>query len=116
MSSSNKIQNRKSKDPFDVLIFEKGLRIKSLWIDKELDMLVVILNNGFLIKETLSTYPTLKSATIKNLNNWKLISNGIGVTWKTLNEDLSLKGFIKNGALHETLTLLEGRGLQKIIA
>jgi len=116
MGSADKIQNKRSKDPFDNLIFEKGLKIKSLWIDKELDMLVVVLSNGFLIKETLSAYPKLKSAFVKDLNNWKLISNGIGIHWKALDEDLSLKGFIKNSALHETLKLLEGKGLQKIIA
>ena|SRR5258708_39748847 len=116
MKLPDKIQNKKSKDPFDNLIFEKGIRIKSLWVDKELDMLVVVLNNGFLVKETLSAYPKLKSASIKDLNKWRLISNGTGITWKTLDEDLSLKGFIKNGALHETLRLLEGKGLQKIIA
>lgn len=116
MSTENKIQNKKSKDPFDSLIFEKRLRIKNIWMDKELDLLVIILNNGFLIKETLSSYPKLKTATAKQLNSWKLISNGIGISWKTLDEDLSLKGFLKNSALHETLRLLQGRGVQKIIA
>src|SRR5262245_52090730 len=102
MSNAPKTQNKKSKDPFDVLILEKGLRVKDIWFDKELDIFLVVLNNGLLIKESLSAYPKLKKATAKQLNNWQLISNGIGISWKSLNEDLSLKGFIKNSALHET--------------
>ena len=117
MSISNKIQNKKSSDPFDILIFEKGLRIKNVMIDKDLDLMLVVLNNGFVIKEIISDYPSLKKATVKNLNNWRLISGGIGISWEKINEDLSLKGFLKNGAIQETLRLLQGKGaLKKIIA
>lgn len=117
MSTSNKIQNRKATDPFEILIFEKGLKIKNVVIDTELDLMLILLNNGFVIKEMLSDYPTLKKASVKNLNKWKLISGGIGVSWKEINEDLSLKGFLKNGAIHEMLRLLEGKGaLKKVIA
>ncbi|WP_276500034.1 DUF2442 domain-containing protein [Terrimonas pollutisoli] len=117
MNISNKIQNKRSSDPFDILIFEKGLRIKNVMIDKDLDLMLVVLNNGFVVKEMLSDYPSLKNASIKNLNDWRLISGGIGISWKKVNEDLSLKGFLKNGALQETLRLLQGKGaLKKIIA
>ncbi|MGK2860864.1 MAG: DUF2442 domain-containing protein [Chitinophagaceae bacterium] len=117
MSISNKIQNKRSSDPFDILIFEKGVRIKNVMIDKELDLMIIILNNGFVIKEMLSDYPSLKKATVKNLNNWRIISGGIGISWEKINEDLSLKGFLKNGALNETLRLLQGKGsMKKLIA
>ena len=65
-------------------------------IDKELDLMIVVLSNGFVIKEMLSDYPSLKKATVKNLNNWRIISGGIGISWEKINEDLSLKGFLKN--------------------
>lgn len=117
MSTSNKIQNKRATDPFEILIFEKGLKIKNVIIDKELDLMLIVLNNGFVIKELLSDYPSLRKATVKNLNKWRLISDGIGVSWKEINEDLSLKGFLKNGAIQETIRLLKGKGaLQKIIA
>ena len=117
MSISKKIQNKRSSDPFDVLIHEKQLRIKNVLIDKELDLVIVVLNNGFIIKEALSDYSALRKATVKNLNDWRLISGGIGISWEKINEDLSLKGFLKNGALHETLRLLQGKGgLKKLIA
>lgn len=116
MSTSNKIQNKRATDPFEILIFEKGLRIKNVVIDKNLDLMLILLNNGFVIKEMLSDYPVLKKASLKTLNNWRLISGGIGISWEHINEDISLKGFLKNGAIHETLRLLEGKGSQKIIA
>ena len=113
MSTSNKIRNKRSSDPFDILIFEKGLRIKNLLIEKDLDLMVLVLNNGTVLKEELSRYPILKQASSKELNNWKLIAGGVGISWKDLNEDLSLKGFIRNSALHETLGLLQGKGIAK---
>jgi hypothetical protein len=116
MNTSNRIQNKKATDPFEVLIFEKGLRIKNVVIDKKLGLMLILLSNGFVIKEMLSDYPALKKASLKSLNNWRLISGGIGISWEEINEDLSLKGFLKNGAIHEMLRLLEGRGSQKIIA
>src|SRR5215204_5355299 len=109
MNTSNRIQNKRSKDPFDQLIYEKGLKIKTVLVDKELDLLIIVLNNGIVIKETISDYPALQKASGKNLNEWRLISGGSGISWEKLNEDLSLKGFIKNSALHEMLRLLKGK-------
>jgi len=96
-----------SSDLIEKLIFEKGLRIKNVLTDKSLDLLVLILNNGKLIQTNLSLYPILKSATHENLENWTLIGNGIGVHWTNLDEELSLKGFIKGLALKNILHELE---------
>ena len=82
-------------------------------IDKELDLLLIVLNNGFVIKESISDYPSLRNAAAKNLNNWRLISGGIGISWEKINEDLSLKGFLKHGAIQERLRLLQGKGALK---
>ena len=114
--NTSKIHNKKSTDPFDRLIFEKGLRIKTLVIDKELDLIAIFLNNGIIIKEAISSYKSLKNASTKNLDDWRLTAGGIGVSWKKLNEDLSLKGFIKNSALQEMLRLLQGKNGKNILA
>ena len=110
------INDKKTKDPFDILIFEKGLRIKNLLIDKSLDLLVLILNNGKLIQSKISYYPGLKNALQKQLNNWNLISNGIGVRWEELDEDLSVKGFIKDTALKNILNKLQNSETVEVIA
>lgn len=97
----------KSKDPLDILIFEKGLRIKNLIIDKELDLIGIILNTGKILETKISLYPRLTTATENELQQWKLIGNGVGVTWESLDEDLSVKGFIQTVALSEMVEQLE---------
>jgi len=106
-TSDNKVRNIRAKDPFDILIFEKGLRIKNILIDKDLDLIAVILNNGKILESTISSYPRLKGATIEQLNKWNLINNGVGISWDELDEDLSVKGFIKTAALNEMLDHLQ---------
>ena len=106
-TSDNKIRNIRSKDPIDILIFEKGLRIKSVIIDKELDLLAVILNNGKILESSLSEYPRLAKAKEEQLGKWQLISNGVGITWEELDEDLSVKGFIKTAAINEMIEHLQ---------
>jgi hypothetical protein len=104
ITSNNDI---KSKDPFDILIFEKGLRIKNIIIDQSLDLIVLILNNGKLIQSKISYFQKLTGASQEQLNKWTLISGGIGVQWEALNEDLSIKGFIKDNALKQALNKLQ---------
>lgn len=115
-SSENKIVNIRAKDPFDILIHEKGLRIKRLFIDKDLDLMIVIFNNGKIVKSRISYYERLRGATQEQLDKWKLISNGVGVTWEELDEDLSAKGFIKNSALNNALSnLLHADGGEELL-
>lgn len=97
----------RAKDPIDILIFEKGLRIKKVIIDKELDLIGVILNNGKILESRISHYPRLKNATEQELEKWQLISKGIGITWENLDEDLSMKGFIHTVAINEMLEHLK---------
>ena len=93
--NTSKNNNISSVDPLDRLIHEKGLRIKHVLPMKDLDILLIVFNNKSIIKAKLSNYKTLSKAKKEDLNNWKLSSNGIGIRWETLNEDLSAKGFLK---------------------
>ena len=111
MKTSNKHQNKKSADPIDKLIFEKGLRLKHLMIDRQLDLLVVILNNGSIIKTHISDFPRLKNANPVQINNWSLAGKGIAIEWKDLDENLSLKGFIKSAMLNDAIQKLAGNGI-----
>lgn len=86
-----KTVNKRAKDPFDRLIFEQGLRAKHILADKKLNTLVVLLNNGSVLKVTLNLYPRLRNATQKQLDNWELIGGGIGIHWEDLDEDYPLK-------------------------
>lgn len=96
-----------AKDPIDILIFEKGLRIKNVIIDRDLDLIGLILSNGKILESKLSSYPRLKNASEQELSNWELISKGIGISWESLNEDISVKGFIQSVAINEMLEHLQ---------
>ncbi len=81
--------------------------LKNAIIDKELDLIGIILNNGKILESKLSHYPRLKDATEQQLQKWQLIGNGIGISWKELDEDLSVKGFIHQAAINEMLEHLQ---------
>lgn len=108
MRTSNKISDKKSTDPIDKLIFEKGLRISYLIVDKKLNTIISVLNNGKAIQLRLSDFTKLKNATATQLSKWKLIGGGVGVEWEALNEDLSIKGMIKSSAIKDALQNLLG--------
>jgi len=115
MNSSNKhigedaIRNKRSSDPFDKLIFEKGLRITQVITNKKLNTMIVLLSNGDALKIPLNYFTRLKNATQADLDKLELIGNGIGIHWEKLDEDLSLKGLIKESALTSILHRLEGK-------
>jgi len=104
-----RILNKKSSDPFDKLIFEKGLRVKQLMADKKLNTIIILLNNGHALKVPINHFKSLKNASQADLDKWELSGNGIGIRWKNIDEDLSLKGLIKHSALSSILHRLEGK-------
>jgi hypothetical protein len=89
-TSRNKLHLKEAVDPIDRLIFEQGLKIKSVWIDKDLDLMVVLLNNRKIIQRALSVFRTLSQASLPDVLNFE--NDGFGIHW---DEDLSLRGFLK---------------------
>ncbi len=82
-------------DPLEQIIFEQGLRIAGVHCYMELDLLLIVLNNKKILKRKISLSKRLSSATPEQLQNLRLISGGVGVHWPDVDEDLSLKGFLK---------------------
>ena len=89
---------KRATDPLDQLIFEGGLRIQRVWFDRELDLIVVLLNNKKILKRPLSDFKRLAQATDAQLHNFE--NNGIGIHWPEVDEDLSLRGFLKYELAH----------------
>lgn len=118
MSTSNNIKNKISNNLFDNLIFDKNLRAKSLMIDKELDVLVILFNTGFVIKSKLSDFPKLDNATKAELEDWRLIKGGVGIRWEKIDEDLSIRGLLEKAVLNQALriTSLKGQGDDVVIS
>jgi hypothetical protein len=83
-------------DSLEQIIYEDGIRIKELDIHQDMDMILIILNTGRILQEKISKYPLLRNATDTELNHYELIGNGTGVHWPELDEDLSLKGFLRD--------------------
>jgi len=104
-----KVLNKKSSDPFDKLIFEKGLRIKQVMADKKLNTMIILLNNAHVLKIPINYFKKLKNASQEELDQWELSGNGIGIRWEEIDEDLSLKGLIKESALTSILHRLESK-------
>ena len=83
-------------DPIETLIYEEDLRIEAIDFHPELDVMLIILNTKAVLQQRLSSYKSLSKANRESLSHYELISNGIGVHWPLLDEDLSLKGFLKD--------------------
>lgn len=83
-----------SKDPIDILIYGKELRIKALHFHPDLDLMLIVLSNKKVLARNISSFQLLQKATINQLEAYELIGNGIGIHWPELDEDLSLKGFL----------------------
>ncbi|MGB3588887.1 MAG: DUF2442 domain-containing protein [Tunicatimonas sp.] len=103
-TSDSKVVNKRASDPLDQLIFEEGLRIKQVWFDQSLDLIVVLLNNKKILKRPLSDFKRLATATGNQLLNFE--NDGIGISWPDIDEDLSLRGFLKYELAHMDKPLL----------
>lgn len=102
------IRSKRSTDSLDRLILEKELRVRHVVLDRSLDLLLLILSNGIIIKSKISGFSRLKKASAKQLNHWYLIGGGVGIEWPELKEDLSLKAFIKGAYVGRALHTLQG--------
>lgn len=80
-------------DPIDSMIFEEGLRIQRLFFDRDIDLMLVVLNNKMVIKESINQFKLLRNATLDQLQRYEI--SRTGVHWPELDEDLSLRGFLK---------------------
>ena len=103
-------------DPIETLILREGLRIVDVHPYKELDLLAVVLNSGDILQARISDFERLNKATDAQLKKWRLIGGGIGIHWEALDEDLSLRGLIRDSAQREALrrlTVLTGKRRKK---
>ena len=86
-------------DALERMIFSNNLRIKRVDIRPTLNIMNIALNTGFVIRTNISSFPSLRKASKAKILNYKLIGNGTGIHWPSLDEDLSLKGFLKDELL-----------------
>lgn len=85
-------------DTLDQLIKDHNLRIEGLSFYPALDLMIVVLNSRRVMKRKLSEFEKLRSASSSDLEAYEL--SRYGVHWPTLDEDLSLKGFLEYEIIH----------------
>jgi hypothetical protein len=83
-------------DAIEKLIYEEGLKIETIDFHPELDMMLILLNTKAVLRQKISTYERLTNADKTALLQYELIAKGTGVHWDLLDEDLSLKGFLRD--------------------
>ncbi len=84
-------------DPIDKMIFEDGIKIVSVFFHKELDVMLILLNNKKILERKISQTQRLAHANEAQLGQYQLSRTGIH--WPELDEDLSLRGFLKEEML-----------------
>ena len=87
-------------DAIEKLIYEEGIRIDAIDLHPELDLMLIILNTKAVLHQRLSSYKLLKAADKNSLLQYELTGNGTGIHWPVLDEDLSLKGFLRDELLN----------------
>lgn len=63
-----------------------------VWFSK--DMLFVHLRDGREIGVPLLCFPRLRTASEEQLNDWRLIGNGVGIHWESIDEDISISALL----------------------
>lgn len=91
-------------DSLEQLIYDEGIRIKEIDVHPDMDMLLIILNTGKVLQGQLSKYPRLQNASKADLENYVLIGMGTGIHWPAFDEDLSLKGFLRDIIKNQVLS------------
>lgn len=63
-----------------------------VWFSNE--MLYVLLQDGREIGVPLLWFPRLRKANKDQLNDWRLIGNGVGIHWESIDEDISISALL----------------------
>lgn len=63
-----------------------------VWFSK--DMLYVRLQDGRELGVPLLWFPRLRKASENQLKEWRLIGNGVGIHWESIDEDISVAALL----------------------
>ena len=83
-------------DTLENLIYSEGISIRAIDVHKDVDLFLFILNTSAVFRQKISNYKRLKNASQKQLENYQLVGKGTGIHWPELDEDLSLKGILRD--------------------
>ncbi|MDR9407443.1 MAG: DUF2442 domain-containing protein [Balneolaceae bacterium] len=72
----------------------KNKLVKATDIEFTEDSMRVFLEDGREIRVPIEWFPKLRDASTEEKKNWRLIGNGVGIHWESLDEDISVKGLL----------------------
>lgn len=90
---STSINKRWELDEIDKMIFEDGLGIKAAHFHKDMDLMMILLTNKKILIRDISEFELLNKASEEQLEKYEISRTGIH--WSKLDEDLSLRSFLK---------------------
>jgi Protein of unknown function (DUF2442) len=70
----------------NTLTINKSSNATEIWFDKL--KMFVLLDDGREIAIPLDWFPSLRDASEKQKNNWRLIGGGEGIHWEDIDEDI----------------------------
>ena len=73
-----------------------AVKFEALAVDVSVtdDALQVVLADGRELSVPLAWFPRLLSATPEQRQNWRLIGDGVGITWPAIDEHISVEGLL----------------------
>ena len=73
-----------------------AVKFEALAVDVSVtdDALQVVLADGRELSVPLAWFPRLLSATLEQRQNWRLIGDGVGINWPTIDEHISVEGLL----------------------
>jgi hypothetical protein len=73
-----------------------AVRFEALAVDVSVtdDALQVVLADGRELSVPLAWFPRLLNATPQQRQNWRLIGDGVGINWPTIDEHISVEGLL----------------------
>lgn len=83
-------------DTIEKMIYEDGIRIEAIDFHPELDVMLIVLNTKAVLRQQLSAHKRLKGLNKTDLQQYEITGGGTGIYWSTADEDLSLKGFLRD--------------------
>lgn len=72
----------------------KNKLVKATDLEIREDSLKVFLEDGREVTIPIEWFPKLRDASPEERQNWRLIGNGIGIHWESLDEDISVQGLL----------------------
>ena len=75
-----------------ILVFRKSTNATNIWFD-DLKM-YISLEDGRELSIPIDWFPSLRDATTKQRDNWRLIGDGEGIHWEDLDEDILVENLL----------------------